>query len=198
MASKAGDIVNAYCSHCKVNGEASVAAAVGDEIVTATCRTCGTSQRFQSPQPERGRGVTLDANGKPPFRRVVDVEPRRNKKQRSRTRSRRVVSTTGREIPDIPMPVTRAAAPDKPTTPVKRRDEALFKRWDDATDKVDARYARPHRDHESYDAGEAILHKLHGMGIVEEVGDDGGIKALFKAGFVALDAKPRPAATDDA
>ncbi len=185
MATKAGDIVNAYCSHCKVNGEAVVAAAVGDEVVTVTCKTCGTSQRYLAEQLERG-----GAEGKLPKRRVIDVAPRRHNKQRSR--SRRVVSTTGRAIPDVPLPGARPTPPAKPTTPAPRRDEALFARWDEATDQVDARYARPHREHEAYDPGEAILHKIHGMGIVDSVAEDGDVKVLFKDGFVELPAVPRP------
>lgn len=205
MASNAGDIVKALCSHCKVEVDAQVVAAVGDEIVTVTCRTCGTSQRYRGADEGSGLG-----------RRVVDVEPRRNSK-RPRSRSRRVVSTTGREIPDVPMPMPMsrspepeaqrivaktAPAPESASAPPASVDEGLFRRWDAATDRVDARYARPHRAHESYDVGEAILDKVHGMGIVEEVAEDGALNVLFKRGYVAMDSvpkhlRPAPVAIDD-
>lgn len=203
MATNAGDIVKAHCSHCKVDVDAQVVAAVGDEIVTVTCRTCGTSQRFRVAD-EDGGGADRGAG-----RRVVDVEPRKNKKPRNR--ARRVVSTTGREIPDVsgpPRPFegttwaggsaaadATAAAPSRtPASPIfeDASAEERFKRWDAATDRVDQRYARPHRPHESYELGEAILDKVHGMGIVEKVDADGGVlTVLFKQGYIELPSVPR-------
>ncbi|PKN55804.1 MAG: hypothetical protein CVU56_19535 [Deltaproteobacteria bacterium HGW-Deltaproteobacteria-14] len=202
MASNAGDIVKAHCSHCKVDVDAQVVAAVGDEIVTITCRTCGTSQRFRVAD-EDGGGADRGAG-----RRVVDVEPRKNKKPRNR--ARRVVSTTGREIPDVsgpPRPFegtnwAGGSAATEPNAPPSRTpavptfddasDEARFKRWDAATDRVDQRYARPHRANESYEVGEAILDKAHGMGIVEKVdGDEGTLTVLFKQGYIELPSVPR-------
>lgn len=207
MAPNSGDIVKALCSHCKVEVDAQVVAAVGDEIVTVTCRTCGTSQRHRDPDGASGLG-----------RRVVDVEPRRNTK-RPRSRSRRVVSTTGREIPDVPMPVPASRLPEPDprrivsrtapaasaeSGPPSAADEELFQRWDAATDRVDSRYARPHRAHESYEVGEAVLDKIHGMGIVEGVAEDGKLNVLFKRGYVAMESVPKhlrpqiaPPADDD-
>jgi|GEM_PF-1048425 len=214
MASNAGDIVKAHCSHCKVDVDAQVVAAVGDEIVTVTCRTCGTSQRFRVANEDGGaadRGVG---------RRVVDVEPRRNKKPRGR--ARRVVSTTGREIPDVAthpfdskMRRSGPGAPEAPggtpsRTPSRPSfDDAeqaeLFARWDEATDRIDQRFARPHRAHETYEVGEAILDKVHGMGIIEEVdAEDGTLTVLFREGYVEMSSIPRhlrpqlePRADDD-
>ena len=203
MATNAGDIVKAHCSHCKVDVDAQVVAAVGDEIVTVTCRTCGTSQRFRTAD-EDGGGADRGAS-----RRVIDVEPRKNKKPRNR--ARRVVSTTGREIPEMsqqpPRPFENSTwaggsgASGEPTTPSRTAaapvfddasDEARFKRWDEATDKIDQRFARPHRSHESYEVGEALLDKAHGMGIVEKIDpEDGTLLVLFKRGYVQMPSVPR-------
>lgn len=210
MAYKVGDIVKALCSHCRVSVDASIDAAVGDEIVTVTCRTCGTSQRYQDDSEDGQSG----SDGRAGLgRRVVDVDPPRRKK--ARVGQRRVQSTTGREIPDVPKPVATARSFEPPPTRpdptgasggtpiVLGKDSPHFQRWNEATDKVDSRHARPHRSSEAYEAGEAVLHKVFGMGIVEKVGDDGGLKVLFRNGFVALpsrpkrDLAPRPAAADE-
>jgi len=199
MASNAGDIVKAHCSHCKVDVDAQVVAAVADEIVTVSCKTCGTSQRYRMADEDGGgadRGMS---------RRVVDVEPRKNKKPRSRVR--RVGADTGGEsleTPNIagppPSPMARGEVePPKipsrtPVPPVFATEDAqvLFKRWDEATDKIDSRYARPHRNHESYEVGEAVLDKIHGMGIIEAVDhESGALRVLFRRGYVQMASVPK-------
>ncbi|MCA9513393.1 MAG: hypothetical protein KC635_00465 [Myxococcales bacterium] len=199
MAHKVGDIVKALCSHCRVTVDAQVDAAVGDEIVTVTCRTCGTSQRYQD-ESDDGQSST---DGRATLgRRVVDVDPPRRKK--ARAGQRRVQSTTGREIPDSPRPIANARSFEPPpvrpdptgqtgsgTPIVLGRDSPHFKRWNEATDKIDSRYARPHRSHEAYEVGEAVLHKVHGMGIIEKVAADGDLSVLFRNGFVTLPSRPK-------
>jgi len=184
MASKAGDIVKALCSHCRIATEALVEAAVGDEIVTVACKTCGTTQRYQAVGDD-DQPIGEGRAG----RRVVDVSSSRRKKPRDR--SRRVVSSTGRAIPDVPVPMPGARTAPPPPPPARARKDPLYVRWDQATDKVDSRYARPHREHEAYEVGEAILDKIHGMGIVEEVAEDGALTVLFKSGHVAMTSRPK-------
>ena len=224
MASNPGDIVKAHCSNCKVDVDAIVAAAVADEIVTITCRTCGMPQRFRAADEDGGAAERSVGR-----RVVVDVEPRKNKKPRDRARrvgaptpapgghepaqssqssgvhSNSISGTSGvTRGADIEPPKIPSRAPTPPVF-TSETAEHLFKRWDEATDKVDSRHARPHRSHESYEVGEFILDKVHGMGLVEEVNaEDGTLRVLFKKGYAPMPSVPKhlrppaePSAEDD-
>jgi len=192
MASQVGEVVTAHCSQCKENCDVEIVAVVGDEIVTVACKTCGTSQRHR---PAMDRAERARVQG----RRVVDVagsEP--TPRPRGRPSSRRVLSSTGREIIDdlpprrpapTPPSVTPAPAPapvSAPANMVGVKSEDLLRRWDMLTTGVMSRHGRPHRENESYREGEVILHSVHGMGIVEQIGDDGLVTALFRRGYQAL------------
>lgn len=49
---KIGDIIDIYCSRCRLNLDGSVAALQGEEVVQATCRTCNTTQKYRTPVDE--------------------------------------------------------------------------------------------------------------------------------------------------
>lgn len=210
MAAQVGDLVQAHCSQCKENHDAEVMAVVGDEVVTVTCKTCGTSQRYRPP---------ADAKSRPASRRVVDVGFGTSEAPRPRARSqRRVLSSTGREIvddaplrsgppptlppPSAPAPAARvangngagngASSPAKHGSALKNQD--LVRRWEALTEGVLSRHGRPHRSHESYREGEIVLHTAHGMGIVEQVAADGTLTVLFKRGYQTLASRPKDVA----
>lgn len=196
MAAQVGDIVQAYCSQCKDNLNAEVMAVVGDEIVTVTCKTCGTSQRHRPP---------ADARSRPASRRVVDVGGSDSPKPRSRSQ-RRVLSSTGREIidepPSRPKPPTPPPAAPAPSRTVSNgnggsalKNQDLVKRWDALTAGASSRHGRPHRSHETYREGEIVLHTAHGMGIVEQVATDGTLTVLFKRGYQTLASRPKDVET---
>lgn len=191
MSPQVGELVQAHCSQCKENLDAEVIAVVGDEIVTVTCKTCGTSQRFRPP-----------AQVRPAARRVVDVSGQESSpRPRART-PRRVLSSTGREIIDEgprPMPPAPRPAPApapqgppvaRPASTAGMKNEDLAKRWDAMTAGVLSRQGRPHRSHEVYRPGEILLHTVHGMGIVEQVAPDGLLTVLFKRGYQNLPSRP--------
>lgn len=200
MPAQVGDVVSAYCSQCKDNIDVDVVSVAGAEIVTVTCKTCGTSQRFRPPMDKAERARALG-------RRVVDVSSAGSEQARPRGRAttRRVLSPTGREIIDDPMP--RRVSPTTPqpmpmpapaAPPVPRpaglssmSNDDLFRRWDALTANLMSRHGRPHRASESYRTGEIILHSAHGMGIVEQVGPDGTLTALFKRGYQQLPSTPK-------
>lgn len=50
-----GDILEVWCSRCRLNLDASVAALVSGEVVKVTCRTCGNEVKYQPPQDMRER-----------------------------------------------------------------------------------------------------------------------------------------------
>ncbi len=154
-----GDLVEAYCRRCKLNLGATVAAVVGDEIVRVVCRTCDESQRYSAPRTERKVG-----------RRVVDVQP---------TRKRRRTPMPSLQIPHVDKLAPPQKVKRRPTLPPKTADEL---RWEEATKEADSRFARPHRAEERYDAGELILDKRWGMGVVEAREEDGTLVVLFRGG----------------
>lgn len=196
MPAQVGEVVTAHCSQCKENTDVEVVAAVGDEIVTVACKTCGTSQRFR---PPLGPGV------RPGGRRVVDVgSPEPTPRPRARSSARRVLSSTGREIIDdapprrpvppktpIPMPTPQPSAAARPTGMGHVKSEDLFRRWDALTTGMLSRHGRPHRQTDSYKPGEIVLHTVHGMGVVEQVAPDGTLTVLFKRGYQALPSTPK-------
>lgn len=192
-----GEIAQAFCSQCKEVHESDVMAVVGDEIVTVTCKTCGTSQRYRPPS---------EAKNRPAGRRVVDVGGSDSPKPRARSQ-RRVLSSTGREIIDDapPRPYAPPSPPPPPAAPAPAARPAvgavgpstksadLVKRWEAMTANLLSRHGRPHRSHESYRQGEVVLHTVHGMGIVEQVAADGSLTVLFKRGYQSLPSRPKDA-----
>jgi len=202
MSAQVGDVVSAYCSQCKDNIDVDVVSVAGAEIVTVTCKTCGTSQRFRPPMDKAERARAMG-------RRVVDVGSAGSSsdaRPRGRATTRRVLSPTGREIVDDPMP--RRVSPTTPqppampmpapAAPVPRpagmagmSNDDLFRRWDALTHNLMSRHGRPHRGNESYKPGEVILHSAHGMGIVEQIAADGTLTALFKRGYQQLPSTPK-------
>lgn len=203
MSPQVGDVVTGNCSQCKENLDVEVVAAVGAEIVTVTCKTCGTSQRFRPAQ---------DAKARPAARRVVDVSGPESPRPRART-PRRVLSSTGREIiddgprPAMPRDVQVAASlgttgstgpaassPGARSTALNHvKNDDLYRRWDAMTAGVLSRHGRPHRANESYREGEVVLHTVHGMGVVEQVAPDGALTVLFMRGYQQLPSRPREA-----
>ena len=191
MPAQVGDIIQAHCSQCKENLDVEIVAVVGAEIVTVTCKTCGTSQRYRSPQDARAKAG----------RRVVDVGSTEAPRPRGRS-TRRVLSSTGREIidegPRPPMPRDVQVAASLGTTAPRQsqatpKNDDLLRRWEAMTAGVLSRHGRPHRPHESYREGEIVLHTVHGMGVVEQVAADGRLTILFMRGYQELPSHPRPA-----
>jgi len=179
-STKVGDIVDAYCRRCKLVLDATVAAMVDDAIISVVCRTCGERQRHKPEKP------TASTRG----RRVVEVRSSRP----SRPRSRR--DTPARPLPHSdPLPEAEARRSGQRKKRVTDKvEDAQFLRWFKATNGVHSRYARPHRAEESYAEADLVLHKVHGMGIVEAVDpSSGAIKVLFREGLVTLDATPAAA-----
>ncbi len=184
---KLGDIIEAYCGRCKLNLDTSVAAVVGEEIVSVVCRTCDEKQKFRPPRPEKTVAPLASRTAAGGGRRVVDVsamsKSNRSSAGKSRTATRRPVRTDEHPRPAA----TRRQRSDSPEIIALR---AMFQRWDQATAGVDSRFARPHREEEAYDPGEAILHKMFGMGIVEDRTEDGTLTVLFRNGVHSLPSTP--------
>ena len=69
----------------------------------------------------------------------------------------------------------------KPANPVARS------RWDELTDQIDSRSARPYDRLRRYEPGQFVLHKKHGIGHVESaIEDEMEMVVLFREGMVTL------------
>lgn len=191
---KVGEPVEVFCTACGVNATATVAATVRDEVVSVECKTCGEQQRFRPPKSERPEPRQVRRSS----RRVVDVVPRSKKGRRS-SRSRDSTPTSlGGPPPNggNGRGERKAVRRRRTLTPEQKAKRELRKLWDTQTENVDSRYARPHREEERYDEGEAILHKRFGMGIVEGRAADGTLTVLFRNGRNELESLGDEAAAE--
>lgn len=53
-------------------------------------------------------------------------------------------------------------------------------RWREAVEEVDARYAPRYDRYESYDVGATLIHREHGLGIVQQVIHENAVLVLFR------------------
>jgi len=70
---------------------------------------------------------------------------------------------------------------DGPRVPTP--EEEVTARWRDATALLGPRDGRPYDPRKPYAAGDVLLHKAYGMGIVEGVLSDNAATALFRDGL---------------
>jgi hypothetical protein len=180
-APQVGDIVEAFCRHCRLNLDVTVAAVVGDETVSVVCRTCDEKQRYKPAQVEtQGRKAGI---------RVVDVAPAGRSRRKARPRI-----GMGTDQPE-PAAVVRR---QRKLSPEELAQQQVQAKWDAATGESDSRHARPHREDEVYDVGELVLHKAFGMGVIEAAEPDGALRVLFRDGYQSLESAARPSPEDDA
>lgn len=167
---KVGSCIDAYCRRCEALKASTVAAVIDGNVMTVVCTNCNERQRYKDAKPKGSRQRV----------RVVDV-PSVGARRRVR-----------KETPARPIPIS---SPDraldrqhgqrkKPLT--DKIEDPQANRWRRATDGVHSRFARPHRVTDTYVVDELILHKIHGMGVVEKVGSDGTLAVLFRARIVLL------------
>lgn len=179
------------CTSCK----AGVRFATDSKTGALTCPVCGARQ---------GRAAALDLTIPKPRagRRVVDIDssnakPQKAPQERTRAQSKQVAAVkrelsshrpasgaldgTGSAGAWTPPRQTR---PEGPTG--KGRDDDLRGRWKALTDGLMSRDGRPHRAWDTYNDGEVVLHTKFGMGVVENIDDDGVLTVLFRNGYEEL------------
>ena len=117
-----------------------------------------------------------------PYRPPMDMERKRERDLRRlmRMQARKRAAEQGERRP------AASGASEGGTDPLRAR-------WEDLTDGVDSRFARPYDRHRTYHAGDFLLHKRYGMGHVEQSDPDGGkMVVLFRTGLQELvQAQPR-------
>ncbi len=73
----------------------------------------------------------------------------------------------------------------------------VTKRWREATENVNANYARKYTETASFKAGDVIVHGVHGLGIVTSLLHEQGMLALFRKAEVPLPMNMPPTESDE-
>ena len=201
---KVGDEIGGYCPRCRLNVNLNVAATDGREVFTATCRTCHNTSKFT---PEKSSEVVQAEALKKLARMRKRKEPRRIPQVISRRKHVDGDPEDGGEDGAEPMrPATSvASAGDLPkvkigatwgasrksidladaTAPADDGDARL--RWRKLTANLGPRDGSTYAPGRAYATGDVMLHKRHGMGIVESVLHENACMVLFREGGMVIE-----------
>ncbi len=197
-----GDVIDGYCPRCRLNTYQIVSATDGREVFTATCRTCRNTFSWK---PE----VSIDELRDKTVKKlkmmvrkkakdmvqpsIVTFASRKNRDAGEMDMPRRAYREMhGRDPDPTPPPVgpaaiiaaaaeaqaklnLPAAEPPPPGTPV-----APTVRWQKVTATLSARDGRPYNATRTYKIGDVLLHKTHGLGVVEAVVHEKAVMVLFR------------------
>ena len=170
-----GDDVGGWCPKCKLNMFMTVSATDGREIFTVTCRTCHNTVKYQK---ERSK----DELKQQAWRKL------------KRMRSRKIGPRRVPEVVKKPRRGEPPASPESPaepvTTPSPGADDRA--RWRERTRDLGPRDGSPYYADRVYAEGDVLLHKRHGMGIVESIVHDNACMVLFRTGLQVIEmGRPR-------
>ncbi len=186
---KVGDETEGYCQRCRLNTYQSVAATDGRTIFTATCRTCRNTVTWKPEvSAEEVRAKQMKKLGKlqrdrprlssPP--EVISKRPARGGDLAGPLRE--LSKLTGKPMG---LPPEADAAPAVVVGIAAPVDERLA-RWHALTAKLSSRDGKPYLVTRTYKPGDVVLHKAHGLGVVESVVNEGACLVLFRVQEVVL------------
>ncbi len=186
---KVGDETEGYCQRCRLNTYQAIAATDGRTIFTATCRTCRNTVTWKPEvSAEEVRAKQMKKLGKlqrdrprlssPP--EVISKRPQRGGDLAGPLRE--LSKLTGKPM-GLP-PETDAPPPAIVGTPVAV-DERLA-RWQALTAKLSSRDGKPYQVTRTYKAGDVVLHKANGLGVVTSVVNEGACLVLFREAETVL------------
>lgn len=201
---KVGEEIAGYCPRCKLNVTQNIAATDGREIFTATCRTCHNTSKFT---PEKSKEIVRAEALKKLARMRKRKEPRRMPQVISRRKRLDGDGPGAEDDSDGPMrpatslpsaediPKTRIGATwgaprksiDLPDAEVKSADGDARLRWRKLTANLGPRDGSPYSPIRLYAAGDVMLHKRHGMGIVESLLHENACMVLFREGDMVIE-----------
>ncbi len=182
---KVGDETEGYCQRCRLNTYQAVAATDGRTIFTATCRTCRNTVTWKAEvSAEEVRAKQMKKLGKlqrdrprmsmPP--EVISKRPARGGDLAGPLRE--LSKLTGKPM-GLP-PEQDAAGSALPNTVAPAPDPVRQTRWQELTAKLSSRDGKPYLLTRTYKPGDVVLHKAHGLGVVESVVNDGACLVLFR------------------
>lgn len=195
---KIGDEIDGHCPRCKLNTYQIVAATDGHSVMLATCRTCRNQFAWR---PE----VSVDAFRLKAIKKLQQL-------QRSKMAGPPEVSSRGRRKGgdfDAPLKAlealngpalaeevrTRLAASARPTAtaaagtdaPASGVSSTTAERWRSLTANLSWRDGKPYQVTRTYGIGDVLLHKAHGLGIVERVVHANACLVLFRDAETVLE-----------
>lgn len=194
-----GDETEGYCPRCRLNTYQIVAATQGGIVLQATCRTCRNAFAWKpevTPEetrakhlrklsrltrtamvsaPEvisRGRktGGDLDA----PLRALAQLNGRQATDSPA-SPHRHIAATPA---PNAAAALAEVAASDAPSKPADR--------WQALTAKLGWRDGKPYQVTRVYSPGDVVLHKAHGLGIIQQIVHESACLVLFRDAEVVL------------
>lgn len=185
---KVGDETEGYCPRCRLNTYQIVSATDGREIFTATCRTCRNTFQYKpelSLDEVREKQVkklrTLQKKRVAGNPDIVQFASRKSANKGDMDMPLRAYREMMGKDPDAGMPpqggpirepVAEVAVSGAAETPTAR--------WTRMTATLSARDGRPYNPSRTYKVGDVLLHKSHGLGLVETVIHDNAAMVLFR------------------
>jgi hypothetical protein len=184
---KVGDEIDGYCPRCRLNTYQNVAATDGRTVLAATCRTCRNSfpwkaevspedirskhmEKLQRLQRQRTGGPDVISRGR---KKVGDLEQAQANRLSGATET---VDASGE------LPARGPAAAPVATSGVAPSfvDPNATDRWRELTAKLGWRDGKPYNAARIYKAGDVLLHKALGLGVVQAVVHEGACVVLFR------------------
>lgn len=206
---KIGDEVDGHCPRCKLNTYQIVAATDGHTILSVTCRTCRNSFPWRAE-------VTVDAMRMKAIKKLQQL-------QRSRMAGPPEVSSRGqRKRGDFDASLKALEALNGPALAAEVRSRlaagavsppgssaaaadaakgtaataAGAERWRSLTANLGWRDGKPYQVTRTYGIGDVLLHKAHGLGVVEQVVHAQACLVLFRDAETVLQMALPPSAVD--
>lgn len=192
-----GDETEGYCPRCRLNTYQIVAASQGGIVLQVTCRTCRNAFAWKpevTPEETRAKHLrklsrlTRTAMAGPP-----EVISRGRKTGGDLDAPLRALAQlNGRQATESPASPHRHVVPQDSAAaanPVEVAAAAPAKpadRWQALTAKLGWRDGKPYQVTRVYKQGDVVLHKAHGLGIIQEVVHESACLVLFRDAEVVL------------
>lgn len=187
---KVGDEIDGYCPRCRLNTYQNVAATDGRTVLAATCRTCRNSfpwkaevspedirskqmDKLQRLQRQKMGGPDVISRGR---KRVGDLEQAQANRLSGLHEATAVTAQSGETAAKTPVaaPVATSGAQSAVSGPNSTD------RWRELTAKLGWRDGKPYNAARVYKAGDVLLHKALGLGVVQQVVNEGACMVLFR------------------
>lgn len=180
---KVGDETEGYCQRCRLNTYQNVAATDGRTIFSVTCRTCRntsawkpevTAQQLREKQMKKLGKLQRDRVRLSAPPEVISKRPRAGGDLAGPLRE--LSKLTGKPMG---LPQESPAKPDVVVGIPAPVDERLA-RWRVLTEKLSSRDGKPFQASRTYKSGDVVLHKAHGIGVVQTVVHANACLVLFR------------------
>jgi len=205
-----GDVVDGFCPRCRLNTYQIVSATDGREVFSATCRTCRNTIPYK---PE----VSIDELREKQIKKLKTLVRKKSKDMMTPSIIH-LASRKNRDAGDLDMPLRafremHGRDPDAtppPSVPAAMAEAVAHRntpvapvassgatgataRWQRLTERLSARDGRPYVPTRTYKVGDVLLHKTHGLGIVEQVVHEQAVMVLFRDVETVLEMAAPPA-----